>query len=928
MAPGGHVREVSAESRAQPPPDRLGALLVALHDAVLLVRMTDRRILDVNPALLRLFGYAREELVGRSTLILHVDQTAFERMGDLVRPALMRGESILFEYTLRRRDGSVLPVQVSVSPAGGEPPEPLTAVCILRDLTESKRQEAQKAQTEALWRSVVEHAHDWFYVADEQGRVLMINRGSAGGDPDEIVGRSLYDWLSREDAERVRPIYEGVFKTGKPATFTTPATIQGHVETYECRVAPVVREGRVVAASVTSIDITERIQTQAELERTARDLEDFVETSAIGLRWLGPDGTILWANAADHDHLGYSRDEYVGHNIREFHVDAPLIEDFLKRLARDERIHDLPARLKAKDGSIRHVLIDSSVRWENGKFAHTRCFTRDVTVRRELEERTRVNARALKTLVRIQEELARTLDIERVVQAATDACTIVSGAKFGAFFYNVVNEKGESYMLYTVSGVPREAFSKFPMPQNTAVFAPTFAGERIVRSDDITKDPRYGRTAPHHGMPMGHLPVRSYLAVPVITREGTVHGGIFLGHPEPAQFNKDAEELVSAIAAQTAAAIDNSNTYRRARESEERYRSLVAHAPDQIITINGAGNILAINRTARGDPPETAIGKNVFEATVAEDRERVRGIIMGVIESRTPAHYESRGVVDGKERWFHVRVAPMTQDGMPGAVLITTDITERKQGEAELSLMRAQLVQGEKLSALGSLVSGVAHELRTPLTFLSNNTFLLKRRLDDASRRGASAAEANEEAARFLAEITTGVDRINQLIEDLRRYTRTRQRTDLSVVPLHEIIPDAIELFRATNRHSHLLETSLGRTEPILANRGAIQQITLNLLQNAADATPPGGRLRVTTRDEADRVVLEVTDEGAGIPQSVQARMFEPLFTTKTTGTGLGLSIVKRIVDEHRATITCQTAQRSGTTFRVSFPRAASAPRA
>src|SRR3546814_12915945 len=91
-------------------------------------------------------------------------------------------------------------------------------------------------------------------------------------------------------------------------------------------------------------------------------------------------------------------------------------------------------------------------------------------------------------------------------------------------------------MLYSLSGVPREAFARFPMPRNTAIFAPTFRGEGVVRSDDIKADPRYGHNAPNKGMPEGHLPVTSHLAVPVISREGEVIGGLFFGRSEAARF--------------------------------------------------------------------------------------------------------------------------------------------------------------------------------------------------------------------------------------------------------------------------------------------------------------------------------------------------------------------------------------------------------
>ncbi len=134
-------------------------------------------------------------------------------------------------------------------------------------------------------------------------------------------------------------------------------------------------------------------------------------------------------------------------------------------------------------------------------------------------------------LNRVGPMLVRELDLEKLVQSVTDIATKLVAAEFGAFFHNVTNERGESYMLYSLSGVPREAFSRFPMPRNTAVFAPTFGGEGVVRSSDITQDPRYGHSAPHHGMPQGHLPVKSYLAAPVVSRSGEVLGGLFLGTP-------------------------------------------------------------------------------------------------------------------------------------------------------------------------------------------------------------------------------------------------------------------------------------------------------------------------------------------------------------------------------------------------------------
>jgi signal transduction histidine kinase/CheY-like chemotaxis protein len=201
----------------------------------------------------------------------------------------------------------------------------------------------------------------------------------------------------------------------------------------------------------------------------------------------------------------------------------------------------------------------------------------DVTEARLTENAIRNESRKLQVLNESAAAVAAELDIGKIVQIVTDACTELVGAQFGAFFYNVINEKGESYMLYALSGVPREAFSNFPMPRNTAVFAPTFMGQGVVRSDDILRDPRYGRNTPHAGMPKGHLPVRSYLAVPVTSRTGEVIGGLFFGHAQPGKFVLEHEELLIGIAGQAATAIDNGRLFQAAeRELAERRRAETA----------------------------------------------------------------------------------------------------------------------------------------------------------------------------------------------------------------------------------------------------------------------------------------------------------------------------------------------------------------
>jgi signal transduction histidine kinase/ActR/RegA family two-component response regulator len=271
--------------------------------------------------------------------------------------------------------------------------------------------------------------------------------------------------------------------------------------------------------------------------------------------------------------LGYTAEEYIGHHVAEFHADSYAITDILGRLQRGEVLHEYRARLKCRDGSIKQVLIDSSVLWKDGEFVHTRCFTRDITERERLLQLEREAREENETINKLGQLISAELDLHRIVQAVTDAATELTDARFGSFFYNVLNEEGASYMLYTLSGVPKEAFAHFPMPRATDLFGPTFRGEGVMRMDDVKLDPRYGNNSPYFGMPEGHLPVTSYLAVPVISRSGEVLGGLFFGHPEAGVFTERHERMVKGLAAQAAIAMDNARLYesaKRARAEAER----------------------------------------------------------------------------------------------------------------------------------------------------------------------------------------------------------------------------------------------------------------------------------------------------------------------------------------------------------------------
>ncbi len=320
--------------------------------------------------------------------------------------------------------------------------------------------------------------------------------------------------------------------------------------------------------------------------------------------------------------------------------------------------------------------------------------------------------------------MAAERDLQKIVQAATDTAREFSGAAFGAFFYNQVGANGESYMLYTISGVPHEAFSKFPMPRNTAIFSPTFAGTGTVRVGDITKDPRYGKSAPHHGMPEGHLPVCSYLAVPVISRSGKVIGGLFFGHPEANKFTQEAEHLVESIAAQAAVAIDNAQLneglIRQLTSSEEvQQRLAIAQQAAQLATWELDLKSDEI-RFSPGSWPvfgcelSKVKTRADWEAQIhPEDSERVRFELEQTFKLGKDYFAEYRVISPLGVRWVQGRghVVFNAQTAAPERLIVLSiDITERKLADEALRINDQKFREAQQATNMGTWFWDIASD--------------------------------------------------------------------------------------------------------------------------------------------------------------------------------------------------------------------------
>lgn len=250
---------------------------------------------------------------------------------------------------------------------------------------------------------------------------------------------------------------------------------------------------------------------------------------------------------------------------------------------------------------------------------------------------------------------------------------------------------------------------------------------------------------------------------------------------------------------------------------------------------------------------------------------------------------------------------------------------ERKEVIREIESLRREVAMSEKLSALGALVSGMAQQIRTSTTYITNTLFQIRQRVEQAARDHPELQDLVEDVGDQSVSAMEGISNIDRLVRDLRRFTKSGPE-ERETMGLQEAVSEAVDLFRVSHQGTINVVADLQATDPIELNKGQVQQVVLNLLNNAAEAMPDGGTVRITTRPADDGAELLVEDEGEGLTEYVKNRMFEPFFTTRDNA-GLGLPITQRIVDAHDGEISYESQKDEGTTFKVFFPGGSPADR-
>ncbi|PRQ05982.1 AAA family ATPase [Enhygromyxa salina] len=557
------------------------------------------------------------------------------------------------------------------------------------------------------------------------------------------------------------------------------------------------------------------------------------------------------------------------------------------------------------------------------------------------ERRSRAGALDFDSVLRSVAAIRADLRLDQVTAAVLEVAITNAGADHGM----LVLEHGG------VFGIVAESALDSAVPARARPLALDLAGDQAPTSlinyvlrtgkdvvlEDASDDPRFGED-PY----VAQRGVLSLLGMPIVQSKRTRGVLVLENRLSRSCFTPDRLDVLQLICGQAAGALEHARVHDALREGEARWRSLVDGAPDLIALIDEDGEVEFVNRSGMSgagasatdsDPrhrmPELFAGSSAAARwRAAVDAVLLEGTIQE-LEIEVPREV-------GPARWYTARLAPIELQASGGfeqrthrkAIAIATDISARKQAEADKRALEAQLRQQQRLESIGTLASGVAHEINNPIQGIMNYAELISSNVDQAAL-----------VQEFASEIVCESERVATIVRNLLAFSRHEGLQPIADTDLGVLVARTLSLIHSIVHKDHIkLRVAIPPGLPLVRCRGQqIQQIVMNLVTNARDALNSVGRDGDREKwieirgEELERpehapggtwVRLTVEDLGPGIPADILPRIFDPFFTTKgrDQGTGLGLAVSHGIARDHGGELSVDSAPGRGTRFYLDLP--------
>ncbi len=957
---------------------RKSAILDTALDCIITMDQNGN-IVDFNPAAEKTFGWLREQVVGRDLADFIIPPSLRERHRKGMKHYFATGEGPVLgkrlELTALRSDGTEFPVELAITriPANGPP----LFTAYLRDISERQRVEQNRsvrlAATHAL--SVAEGSADgtsgilqavcenlgWevgFFWSIKQSQTTLVcttgwhrsdltvadfeaasfNRTFAKGEglPGHVWSTGKPRWLLDVVREAGFPRAAAAARHDLHSAFACPVVVGdrtfGVIEFFTKRIrepdADLLEMMGTVAGNFGQF--LERKLAEEQLHQSERELADFFDNATVGLHWVGPDGTILRANRSELDMLGYNREEYVGRLITDFHADQEVICDILQRLKNGEELHEYPARLKCKDGSIKHALIDSSMLVRDGEFIHTRCFTRDVTEQRRAERELAEAHQFLHSSLDALSSHIAVLDENGVILAVNDAWRrFADDNQFRSSTYGVganyieacePKSPGDCSAPELTEGLKdllsgRQQFFEFEYPCHSPTKQRWFIMRAtrfkspgpvrvVVAHNDVTKRKLSEDAVRHSEQKARFLADASAELAVLLDFDSTLQKISTLAVPTFADWaTVDLVEADGSLRRVSVSHVDPA----KVRLAHEVFRRFPpdSESPQAVWNILRTGKSAIVSEITDellvqsiNDDDLLSIMRELGLKSYIGVPLKVRGKTLGVISFIN---------AESGHRYDHTDLA------------VAEDLASRAAIAIENAQLYRELRDADQRK--DEFLATLAHELRNPLAPIRNGLQVLR-------LTGEGGEMASEARSMMERQVTQMVRLVDDLL-DVSRITRNKLELKKQRVTLDAIVQNSVETSRPLIEEArHTLTITLPPTSMYLdADPTRLAQVFSNLLNNAAKYTEPGGRIQLIGEVYGSEVAVRIRDNGLGIPAEAFPKLFQMFSQVDGSleraqgGLGIGLTLVKRLAEMHGGSVEARSdGSGQGSEFTVRLP--------
>jgi PAS domain S-box-containing protein len=786
--------------------------------------------------------------------------------------------------------------------------------------------------------NIVESSLDGIVAVDGEGYITKVNKtflSLLGYEQGDVEGKHITEFTVREIGEyelvtgEIIEIFGKYFDDQKAMVdeLLEKGIVKGQKSYFIRKDGKVVvceqnksvlsdEEGKITGAVGILKDITESGRAEEELTRMRDHLDNIIESSLDCILVSDNTGNVVRVNQAFLVRFGYTEEEVIGKHVMEL---APaeegvyksstgelitIDEKFLKiakseiydRLFENGKISNWESYYFCKDGSI--VPVEQNITYlfdKNGGVTGSLGVARDVTERKKAEE-------ALKE----SEEY-----LDNIIESSLDS--IITTNKKG--YVTRANKSFLKLLGYDREEVIGKHMAEFS-PMETGSY-PSTTGEPVT----ITKE-QFDKIASTMVLLAKERQLSNFEFY-LIRKDGKV-----IPVEESIVYFYDKDGLVSGAVGVIRDITERKQAEREIKEGKEFLEKIIKGSKDGIIISDESGIILSVNEAVEqmlGLGKEEIVGKHTSELIIEEEEEAKKvlekiGLMFETGFTSYETKYKKRSG-DYVEIECYSSLIKDENGNVIAGLSIARDITERQQ-------MQQQLFQSEKLRSLGELAGGVAHDFNNILAAILGRVQLLKMQFKTppgVTEKRKSMIDLVKSLEIIEKASFDGAETVRRIQEFSRKRADDKEFMQLNINELLDNVLDFTRVRWKDNAESQGIKFDIQKDyTPVPSTLGSaseLREVFTNLINNALDAMPEGGSLKVKTALEENTILIDISDTGVGIPEELRTRIFDPFFTTKgVQSTGLGMSISYGIIGRHKGTIAVKSAEGKGTTFTIKLP--------